>query len=76
MVKEVRYMQMQSWGEVAPNLLISYRKYYSFPKLETIDEELGTENSFEFLPKRVVLFLLPVLFSLFSYYLLYRHLVV
>ena len=64
---------MQSWGEVAPSLLISHQKYYSrSPKLETIVEE-GSEK-FEILSKRV-LFLLPVLFSFLSYYLLYRQVV-
>lgn len=68
---QMRYMQ--SWGEVAPSLvLLTHQKPSSrFPKLETILEE-GSENCFKFTSHRHkgVLFAVPVVMSVVSFYFL------
>ncbi|GMI82217.1 hypothetical protein HRI_001891000 [Hibiscus trionum] len=67
MAKGIRYTQ--TWGEVAPPLLISRHRSSSCPRLETIiEEECGGIR----VPKRVYV-LLPVLLSLSLYVLLYRY---
>ena len=69
MVKTVKSIKM--FKEVAPALVITpKRRCYDFPKLEPIIEEYS--EGFDILPKRV-LFLLLVLLSFASYFLLYRH---
>ncbi|KAL3741474.1 hypothetical protein ACJRO7_017020 [Eucalyptus globulus] len=69
MANDMRYMN--NWGEVAPTLLLSYRRSSSSPRLETILEE-GSEE-FRLVVNKRMLFILPVLFSLISYFLLYRN---
>ncbi|KAJ6893867.1 hypothetical protein NC652_027825 [Populus alba x Populus x berolinensis] len=59
---------MQKWGDVAPALLISrQRSRSSFPRLDTIIEEGSGNNGVVAMPKRV-LFLLPIVASLISYF--------
>ncbi|MBA0565481.1 hypothetical protein Golob_010353 [Gossypium lobatum] len=58
MAKDILYMQ--TWGEVAPALLISRQRSSSSPRLETIVEE---ERGGVRLPKRVIV-VLPILLSL------------
>ncbi|MBA0720244.1 hypothetical protein Golax_007874 [Gossypium laxum] len=67
MAKDILYMQ--TWGEVAPALLISRQRSSSSPRLETIVEE---ERGGVRLPKRVIV-VLPILLSLSLYALLYRY---
>ncbi|KAB2081764.1 hypothetical protein ERO13_A05G146700v2 [Gossypium hirsutum] len=67
MAKDIRYMQ--TWGEVAPALLISRQRSSSSPRLETIVEE---ERGGVRVPKRVIV-VLPILLSLSLYALLYRY---
>ncbi|XVE51647.1 hypothetical protein DITRI_Ditri02bG0058500 [Diplodiscus trichospermus] len=69
MAKDVRCMQ--NWGEVAPALLISHQKPWSYPRLETIAEE---ECDSVRVPKRVFI-LLPLLLSFSFYVLLYRYII-
>ncbi|KAI6703418.1 hypothetical protein NL676_012554 [Syzygium grande] len=69
MVNDTRYMN--DWGEVAPTLLLYHRRSSSSPRLETIFEE-GSEE-FQLVVNKRMLFILPVLFSLISYFLLYRN---
>ncbi|MBA0836573.1 hypothetical protein Goarm_008776 [Gossypium armourianum] len=64
MAKDILYMQ--TWGEVAPALLISRQRSSSSPRLETIVEE---ERGGVRLPKRVIV-VLPILLSLSLYALL------
>jgi hypothetical protein len=62
---------MQKWGDVAPALLISQqRSRSSFPRLDTIIEEGSGNNGVVAIPKRV-LFLLPIVASLISYFLMH-----
>jgi len=66
MLKEVRGIRKYS-GEIAPALLITPQKCsYRFSKLEPIIEETS-DPAFYIMPKRMV-FLVPALFSLLSYY--------
>ena len=68
-VKAVKNIQM--YREVAPALVITPEKCsYDFPKLEPIIEEYS--KGFDILPKKVS-FLLPILLSFASYFLLYKH---
>ncbi|VVB08125.1 unnamed protein product [Arabis nemorensis] len=61
MAKEMRFVQ--TWGEVAPRLIVSHQKqqqqFSSSPKLETIHEEgCCVVDSFAVrAPKRIVIFL-------------------
>ncbi|TQD82505.1 hypothetical protein C1H46_031941 [Malus baccata] len=75
MVKEVSYMH--NWGEVAPTLFISHQKSSKCPELETIVEEagpVGSQINVEILPfSKRALFLVPVIVSCVSYFLLYRY---
>ncbi|MFQ6639206.1 hypothetical protein Gotur_016673 [Gossypium turneri] len=64
MAKDILFMQ--TWGEVAPALLISRQRSSSSPRLETIVEE---ERGGVRLPKRVIV-VLPILLSLSLYALL------
>uniref|UniRef100_A0A2C9U5Q2 Uncharacterized protein n=1 Tax=Manihot esculenta TaxID=3983 RepID=A0A2C9U5Q2_MANES len=80
MVKGMRYVH--SFGEVAPTLLISHRKSSSYPKLETIFEEVCLNNDNKYnshknleavvVPKRVVV-LLPVILALAFYFLVNKY---
>ena len=69
MMKKVKVIE--NYEEVLPAILITPKKCSpKFPKLEPIIEE-GSNEGFKVLPKRV-LFLLPILISFMSYFLLYK----
>ncbi|KAJ0240677.1 hypothetical protein HA466_0222670 [Hirschfeldia incana] len=75
MAKGMRFVQ--TWGEVAPRLIVSHQKqqqqFSNLPKLETIVEEgCCVDNSFAVrAPKRIVIFL-PIVLSVIMYMVLHK----
>ncbi|KAH0924206.1 hypothetical protein HID58_024224, partial [Brassica napus] len=74
MAKGMRFVQ--TWGEVAPRLIVSHKKqqqhFSNLPKLETIVEEGCCIDSFAVrAPKRIVIFL-PLVLSLIMYIVLHK----
>lgn len=74
MAKGMRFVQ--TWGEVAPRLIVSHQKqqqqFSNLPKLETIVEEGSCVDSFAVrAPKRIVIFL-PLVLSVIMYMVLHK----
>ena len=69
----VKQVMKGIYEEEAPAIMINPKRYShdNFSKLEPIIEE-GYEKIEVVLPKRIM-FLLPVILSFVSYFLLYRH---